>query len=45
MPLPFTGLSVLDRAQTRAGATDADTLRQVVERAQRIERLGYRRFW
>ena len=45
MPLPFTGLSVLDRAQTRAGVSDADTLLCVVERAQRAEQLGYRRFW
>jgi luciferase family oxidoreductase group 1 len=45
MPLPSAGLSILDRAQSRAGASEADTLRQVIDRAERAERLGYRRFW
>lgn len=45
MPLPFDGLSILDRAQSRLGSSEADTLRHVGQRAQRAERLGYRRFW
>ncbi|AUZ88555.1 LLM class flavin-dependent oxidoreductase [Arthrobacter agilis] len=45
MSLPFTGLSVLDRAQSRLGTPEAETLQRVVERARQAERLGYRRFW
>ncbi|MDN4609458.1 MsnO8 family LLM class oxidoreductase [Arthrobacter burdickii] len=45
MSLPFDGLSILDRAQSRLGSSESDTLRRVGERAQRAERLGYRRFW
>ncbi|KNC20108.1 hypothetical protein AC792_02170 [Arthrobacter sp. RIT-PI-e] len=45
MPLPFTGLSVLDRAQTRAGDSEAATLRRGVGRAQRAEQHGDPRLW
>lgn len=37
--------SVLDRANTRVGVSDAQVLRNVVTRAQRLEGLGYRRIW
>ncbi|WP_104116759.1 MsnO8 family LLM class oxidoreductase [Arthrobacter sp. B1805] len=45
MPLPFDGVSILDRAQSRFGSSEADTLKGVSERARRAEELGYRRFW
>ncbi|MFJ6003097.1 MsnO8 family LLM class oxidoreductase [Arthrobacter sp. NPDC092385] len=45
MTLPFSGVSILDRAQSRLGSSEAETLQHVIERAQRAERLGYRRFW
>lgn len=45
MPLPFAALSILDRAQSRTGSSEADALHHVIARAQRAERLGYRRFW
>lgn len=45
MPLPFDAVSILDRAQSRLGSSEADTLHSVIARAQRAERLGYRRFW
>ena len=35
--------SLLDRANTVAGESDAEALRAVVERARRVEELGYRR--
>jgi luciferase family oxidoreductase group 1 len=38
-------LSVLDRSRTRAGETEAETLRATVDLAQQVEALGYRRFW
>ncbi|TDW83705.1 LLM class flavin-dependent oxidoreductase [Kribbella sp. VKM Ac-2566] len=38
-------LSVLDRSRTRVGETEAETLRATVELAQRVEELGYKRFW
>ena len=38
-------LSILDRANTRAGAGEPAALQAVVERAQRAERLGFTRFW
>ncbi|MFG1628905.1 LLM class flavin-dependent oxidoreductase [Kribbella sp. NPDC049227] len=38
-------LSVLDRSRTRAGETEAETLRATVELAQQVEELGYKRFW
>lgn len=37
-------LSILDRANNRAGATEADVLAGVVRRAVRAEALGFRRF-
>lgn len=43
--LPFSSVSLLDRAQSRLGQPDADVLRGVVSRAQRAETLGYHRFW
>ena len=38
-------LSVLDRSRTRAGETEAETLRATVELAQQVEDLGCKRFW
>lgn len=38
-------LSVLDRANTRVGASSSDVLRGVVDRAKHLEALGYRRVW
>jgi luciferase family oxidoreductase group 1 len=38
-------LSVLDRSRTRVGESEAETLRATVELAQRVEELGYKRFW
>ncbi|MGX5359980.1 MsnO8 family LLM class oxidoreductase [Kocuria sp. KH4] len=45
MPLSDTTLSLLDRAATRRGSTEAEALAHVLERAQRAEELGYHRFW
>jgi luciferase family oxidoreductase group 1 len=42
---PTVALSLLDRSRTRAGEPDAAALSHTVERAQRAEELGYRRFW
>ncbi len=39
------GLSLLDRARTRAGEPDTEALRATVARAASAERLGYGRFW
>ncbi len=38
-------VSMLDRANSLAGSTEAEALNAVVERAQRAERLGFTRFW
>ncbi|HRO30823.1 MULTISPECIES: MsnO8 family LLM class oxidoreductase [Micrococcaceae] len=38
-------VSILDRANSLAGCTEAEALDAVVDRAQRSERLGLRRFW
>ena len=38
-------VSILDRANSREGSSEADALRAVVERAEAAEKLGYRRFW
>jgi luciferase family oxidoreductase group 1 len=38
-------LSLLDRARTRAGETDAAALTGTVDRAVGAERLGFERFW
>ena len=48
LPQPsLTGvpLSVLDRSRTRAGESEAETLRGTVRLAQQVEELGYHRFW
>ncbi|MGQ1797116.1 MsnO8 family LLM class oxidoreductase [Kocuria oceani] len=45
MPLSDIALSLLDRAATRRGSTEAETLARVLDRAQRAEELGYHRFW
>ncbi|MUK01278.1 MsnO8 family LLM class oxidoreductase [Vibrio cholerae] len=45
MPLPFERVSILDRAQSLHGRSEADTLRRVIERGRRAEELGYHRFW
>ncbi|RBY81260.1 LLM class flavin-dependent oxidoreductase [Blastococcus sp. TF02-09] len=42
---PGPGLSLLDRARTRAGEPDGAALTGVVARAVAAERLGYGRFW
>ena len=42
MDLP---LSLLDRSRTRAGSSDAQALRNTVERARAAEEAGYSRFW
>ena len=39
------GLSLLDRARTRAGEPEGAALTRVVARATAAERLGYGRFW
>lgn len=44
MPLPVR-FSILDRANSRAGSSEADALGAVVDRAGRAEALGYHRFW
>ncbi len=38
-------VSILDRANTRAGGSEADALASVIDRARSAEDLGYRRFW
>jgi luciferase family oxidoreductase group 1 len=38
-------LAVLDLAFVTAGATPADALRNTLDLARHVERLGYRRFW
>ena len=43
MPLP--PFSVLDLAPIVEGATPGDALRNSLDLAQHVERLGYRRFW
>src|SRR6202521_5868983 len=42
--MPFR-LSVLDQSPIVAGATGATALRDSVDLAQRVERLGYHRYW
>ena len=44
MPLPAR-ISILDRANTRAGFPPSDALHQVLDRAVLAEELGYHRFW
>ncbi|MES5817797.1 LLM class flavin-dependent oxidoreductase [Streptomyces sp. RG80] len=43
--LATTRFSVLDRSRTREGHSDAEALRDTVRFAQRLEELGYHRFW
>ena len=43
--MPIPPLSVLDLAPIVEGATPGDALRNSLELAQHVERLGYRRFW
>lgn len=45
MPLTKIPLSILDRANARRDWTEAAALQSTIERAQRAEQLGYRRFW
>ncbi|AWW36381.1 LLM class flavin-dependent oxidoreductase [Streptomyces cadmiisoli] len=40
-----TRFSVLDRSRTREGHSNAEALRDTVALAQRLEQLGYHRFW
>src|SRR5581483_11517575 len=44
-PVPLPPLSVLDLAPIVEGATAGDALRNSLDLAQHVERLGYRRFW
>jgi luciferase family oxidoreductase group 1 len=37
-------LSVLDQSPVRQGVTPADALRETIELAQHVDRLGYRRY-
>lgn len=45
VPLFKTPVSILDRANSRSGGTEAEALRATVNRARRAEELGYHRFW
>ena len=38
-------LSVLDQSPVRQGVTPADALRETIELAQHVDRLGYHRYW
>lgn len=38
-------VSILDRANSREGDTEAEALQAVAERAESAEKLGFRRFW
>ena len=38
-------VSILDRANSREGQSEASALQAVAERAESAEKLGYRRFW
>lgn len=42
-PAQNLSFSLLDRANSIAGASDAEALRAVVDRARRVDKLGYRR--
>ncbi|WP_448072384.1 MsnO8 family LLM class oxidoreductase [Georgenia yuyongxinii] len=42
LDVPF---ALLDRSRTRVGEPDAVAVRATVERARRVEELGYARFW
>lgn len=43
--LPRVPLSVLDIAPVRKGLTPAQSLRETVDLARRVEELGYHRYW
>ena len=43
--MPTPPLSVLDLAPIVEGSTPAEALRNSLDLAQHVERLGYRRFW
>lgn len=45
MPSPKIPVSILDRANARENETEAESLGRTIQRAQRAEELGYRRFW
>jgi luciferase family oxidoreductase group 1 len=45
MQLPPIPVSILDRANARAGCSAADALAATVRRAEHAEQLGYHRFW
>ncbi|EMY32415.1 hypothetical protein D477_020308 [Arthrobacter crystallopoietes BAB-32] len=45
MQLPSIPVSLLDRANARAGQGPAEALAAVIARAGQAERLGYHRFW
>ncbi|WP_081744624.1 MsnO8 family LLM class oxidoreductase [Arthrobacter sp. H14] len=45
MPSPKIPLSILDRANARENETEVESLGTTIQRAQRAEELGYRRFW
>jgi len=44
-PVPLPPLSVLDLAPIVEGSTPSDALRNSLDLARCVERLGYRRFW
>ncbi|MCW2134777.1 LLM class flavin-dependent oxidoreductase [Arthrobacter sp. VKM Ac-2550] len=45
VPLTKIPVSILDRANSRSGGTEAEALRTTANRARRAEELGYHRFW
>ncbi|MFI7482146.1 MsnO8 family LLM class oxidoreductase [Kocuria sp. M1R5S2] len=45
MPLADVPVSLLERANSRHGSTEAEALARVLERAGHAEELGYHRFW
>ncbi|HEX2141886.1 MAG TPA: LLM class flavin-dependent oxidoreductase, partial [Candidatus Limnocylindria bacterium] len=45
VPLTKIPVSILDRANSRSGGTEAHALRATAIRARRAEELGYHRFW
>ncbi|AUI51190.1 LLM class flavin-dependent oxidoreductase [Arthrobacter crystallopoietes] len=45
VPLTKIPVSILDRANSRSGGTEAQALSATANRARRAEELGYHRFW
>jgi luciferase family oxidoreductase group 1 len=43
--MPVRPLSVLDQSPVRAGKTPADAVRETLDLAVTVERLGYHRYW